>query len=100
MPQKELLLSRLPGWRETIVIDDDRPDDLIIKTYCDPTPHIERAGAIADEAPGKDFRHVAVVPPDVWDRALRDGWANDQKAWNKWANDGSNAYLRTWKGRL
>lgn len=100
MPQRELLINAFGGFRETLVYDDDRPNDLLIKTYSDPEPFKAHASVLADRVPGKDFRHVAVIPPEVLDKAAREGWLNDRPAWKKWANDGANVHLRTWKGRI
>ena len=55
---------------------------------------------IADEGPGKDFRHAAFVPESELNRAFAEGWFHDAKAWKRWANDPANACYRTWKGRL
>ena len=55
---------------------------------------------IADEAPGKDFRHAAFVPESELNRAFAEGWFHDPKAWKRWANDPANACYRTWQGRL
>lgn len=61
---------------------------------------IEAARIMADEKPGKDFRHAAYIPAAVMDRAFNEGWFHDPKAWKRWANDPANACYRTWGGRL
>ncbi len=98
LSSREILLSQFGGFRETIVLDQSRPNDLLIKTYEDATPLVEAARIYADEPPGKDFRHAAIIPRHVLDKAFREGW--DKTDWKRWANDSSNAYLRTWKGQL
>jgi hypothetical protein len=71
-----------------------------IETRQDVT-HIEKAASIiADQTPGKDFRHAALIPNEVINQAMLDGWFHDPKAWKKWANDPANDGYRTWKGRL
>ena len=58
------------------------------------------ARMIADEAPGRDFRHAAFVPESELNRAFAEGWFHDPKAWKRWANDPANACSRTLKGWL
>ena len=71
-----------------------------IETLEDAEPLVKLAALIADEPPGKDFRHAAVIPKTVLDRAFIEGWFHDPKAWKKWANDPENRQFRTWGGRL
>lgn len=73
---------------------------LVIETLQNLEPIIERAKALSQLEPGKDFRHAAIVPQIVLDRAFREGWFNDENAWKRWANDPDNALFRTWPGRL
>jgi hypothetical protein len=94
------LLSANGGFREYQIIDEDRPNDLLIKTFDDADPLLEKAKVFSEQPPGKDFRHAMVIPMSILDRAMRDGWLNDKAAWKKVANDSANANLRTWKGRL
>lgn len=63
-------------------------------------PLVEAARILADQPPGKDFRHAAYIPQYVFNRAFREGWLHDKAAWKRWANDPENAAFRTWKGRL
>ena len=55
---------------------------------------------LGDNSPGKDLRHVAEVPLIVYQRACREGWANDMKQWRKWLNKSDNKVFRTWQGKL
>jgi hypothetical protein len=97
---KKLLLSSFGGLHEVAYFDEMRPGDLLIKTAQDCDPIIEAAKVIADEPPGKDFRHVAVIPMQVMDQAMREGWFADRKRWRQWANDSDNKKFRTWGGRV
>ena len=50
----------------------------IYHTTQDLNPVIEHCKNIAENVkPGKDLRHVAEVPLVVYQRACREGWAND-----------------------
>lgn len=100
MSSREILLNQFGGFRETMVIDPSRPNDLLIKTYDDAEALKEAARVFSDVTPGKDFRHVAVIPLSEIDRAMREGWLNDKAKWKKWCNDANNSHLRTWKGRV
>ena len=71
-----------------------------IESRQDVEPVIEAARILAEEAPGRDFRHAAFVPESELNRAFTEGWFHDPKAWKRWANMPENACYRTWKGRL
>jgi hypothetical protein len=60
---------------------------------------IDAAKMLADETPGKDFRHMAYVPKTVLDQAFNEGWFHDKAAWKRWLNAPENQCFRTWKGR-
>ena len=48
----------------------------------------------------RELRHVAEIPMSVYLRACQEGWANDPKAWKKWANDPDNRDFRVAPGRV
>jgi len=50
--------------------------------------------------PGKDFRHVAEIPMVVVQKAMREGWFNDNAKIKQWLNDPDNGVFRTWKGKV
>lgn len=72
----------------------------LIETRQDVTHIVEAAKILSDVPPGKDFRHVAVIPKAVMDQAMIEGWFHDKAAWKKWANDPDNRDFRVWKGRF
>lgn len=94
------LLSDDGNLKEYVHFDPANPDDLIIEEVEYTELLKEAARMIADQDPSSEFRHAAIIPRTVMRQAMREGWANDSAAWKKWANDGNNAYLRTWKGNL
>lgn len=99
---RRLLLDHYDGGRvrEIVHSNSEREDDLIIQLIEDCEPIVERARVLSELTPGKDFRHVAIIPVHVLDRAYREGWFNDSQAWKKWANNADNRAFRTWPGRL
>lgn len=96
---KSALLDLLPDARKKLVYHEEG-GKTFIETRQDVTHIIEAAKIMADEKPGKDFRHAAYIPAAVMDRAFNEGWFHDPQAWKRWANDPSNACYRTWTGRL
>ena len=71
-----------------------------IESRQDVAPVIAAARIVADQPPGRDFRHAAFVPESELNRAFTEGWFHDPAAWKRWANDPANACYRTWRGRL
>lgn len=96
---KSALLDLLPDARKKLVYHEEG-GRTFIETRQDVTHIIEAAKIMADEKPGKDFRHAAYIPEAVMDRAFNEGWFHDPQAWKRWANDPANAQYRTWNGRL
>jgi hypothetical protein len=83
-----------------LTIYHENGNEKFIETRQDVTHIVEAAKILSDEAPGKDFRLAAVIPEDVLNQAMLEGWFHDKKAWKRWANDPNNAKFRVWKGRL
>ncbi len=94
------LMTATGDFREWLEVDSDDPRKAIIHTAQGTAASLHRAKVFSEEPPHPDMRHAAVIPMMVLDRAFREGWVNDAKAWKKWANDSANVHLRTWKGRL
>lgn len=93
------LLDALPdARRKTILHDEDGKQ--WIESRQDVEPVIKAAKILAEETPGKDFRHAAFIPESELNRAFTEGWFHDAAAWKRWANDPANACYRTWKGRM
>lgn len=96
---KSALLDLIPESRKKVIYHEES-GKTFIETRQDVSHIVEAAAIMADEVPGKDFRHVAYVPESVLDRAFLEGWFHDKTAWKKWMNDPENAAFRTWKGRV
>ena len=96
---KSALLDLVPGARRKLLYHETDGRTLI-ETRQDVEPILDAARMLADEAPGKDFRHAAFSPDVVLEQAFREGWFHDAAAWKRWANDPANARFRTWPGRL
>lgn len=75
--------------------------DAVLETVEDFTACVESAKILRDHQDNKAaMRHVARVPVTVVERAMREGWFHDQKAWNRFLNDPDNKDFRVWEGRL
>lgn len=93
------LLDIIPDSRRKLVYHEE-DGRTYVETRQD-VSHIEQAARIlADQPPGKDFRHAAYIPDTVMNQAFNEGWFHDSQAWKRWANDPANEKFRTWKGRL
>jgi hypothetical protein len=63
--------------------------------------HIVKAAEIlAEQPPGKDFRHVGFIPDTVLNQWMIDGTFNDPERIRRWLNDPENRAFRTWQGRV
>ena len=75
-------------------------DKNIYHTAQNVRPVIEHANKLRELEPGKNFRHAAEIPQVIWNKALREGWHNDPKAWKKWLIDPDNKPFSVWPGRI
>lgn len=84
------------------VLHTQRDDhEFHIETLEDVEPIIEEAKALRENHKTRsDMKHVARVPSSVAEKAMREGWFHDQKAWDKWLNDPQNRDFRVWEGRV
>jgi hypothetical protein len=73
-----------------------------IETVEDCEPIVDSVKALQDAGlgNGKNHKHVARVPLTVVEKAMREGWYNDEEAWRKWCNDPDNRDFRVWQGRV
>ncbi len=75
-------------------------DKFIYHTHQDVQPVIEHAKVLGEQTPGKELRHVAEIPMVIYQKAVREGWAEDKKKFKEWLNDPDNKMFRSWKGRV
>ncbi len=97
MTIKRTTLDLTKTLKSEFITQDDKT---IYHTAQNVRPVIEHARALRELEPGKTFRHAAEIPKVIWNKALREGWHNDQKAWKKWLNDPDNRAFRVWQGRI
>lgn len=94
---KRTLIDAKTGSTSEFITEDDK---IIYHTKQDIQPVIEHCKALAENKPGKDFRHVAEVPMVIYQKAMREGWVKDKAKWKKWLNDPDNKVFRTWQGKV
>jgi len=82
------------------VITDDAEGTVTHVMAQDCEPVIAAAAARRELPMDKELRPVAEVPMVVIERAMREGWINDQAAWRRWLNDSDNRAFRVWGGRI
>ena len=80
--------------RATIAHKEDGVWRVESKQDCE---HIVRAAKlIADEPPGKDFRHIGFIPEAVMNQMFIDGSFHDPKAIERWLDE--NPAFKTGRG--
>jgi len=94
---KRTIIDHKLGYKHEFATEDDK---VIYHTTQDVQPVLEHVKQLSYNKPGKDLRHVAEVPMVIYQQAMREGWAKDQKAWKKWLNNPDNKLFRTWKGKV
>ena len=91
------MLDSRPGKAEVLHFDEG---NVVLEDRYDVEPVLNQSRIERDDTPSREFRKICNIPADVMDRAIREGWVHDQKAWKRWASDPDNAAFRVWGGRL
>ena len=94
---RRTLIDAKTGSTSEFITEDDK---IIYHTKQDIQPVIEHCKTLAENKPGKDFRHVAEVPMVIYQKAMREGWVKDKAKWKKWLNEPENKVFRTWQGKV
>ena len=84
--------------RTVITNDADGTVTHLLEQDCEPI--LRGIAAKRDQPMSNEMRPLADVPMTVIERAMREGWINDQAAWRKWLNDPDNRAFRIWEGRV
>jgi hypothetical protein len=94
---KTTIIDQKTGVQSLFATEDDK---VIYQTKQNIQPTLEYVKQLSENAPGKDFRHIAEVPMVIYQKAVREGWAKDSAQWKKWLNHSDNRPFRTWKGKV
>ena len=94
---KTTLINHETGYSSSFVTEDDKS---IIHSVQNVKNVIDHAKYLSDLIAQKDIRHVAEIPKVIWEKAILEGWANDQAKWKEWLNNKDNECFRTWKGKI
>lgn len=79
-------------WQDAVV--DDRTGAVKgFWEYEDPDRTLEAAKLFADFPPGRTMRHIACVPPHIFNKSLREKWTPGD--WRKWLDDPDYSRCRT-----
>jgi hypothetical protein len=98
-PYEWRVTSERPGKRILMRVDPATDEVVICEEWLeDPVLEQARQERERPSLVGPDLKPLAVIPPSVEAKALKEGWYNDQDEWRKWANDSDNAQLRTTDG--
>lgn len=74
------ILSAFADVRKKTIIHDGK----LMETRQDAEPILELVKMRSQLPDDKDFKFLGEVPLATFGEALRDGWADDDKAWRKW----------------
>lgn len=84
-PGKRILAKVDPATNEVVICEEWLEDVALLQAQ-----QMREAPPLVSP----DLKPLAVVPDSVMSKALKEGWANDQKQWEKWARDIDNRNLR------
>ena len=102
MPSQKVIYAADGTIARVLHADDRDPfGDFAIETIEDVEPLLDSVKVLReDHKPRGDMKHVARVPVTIVEKAMREGWFNDQAAWARFLNDPDNAAFRVWEGKL
>lgn len=97
--ERRITYREADGVRRTMILDDEYPDRVVVKTEQDLTEilaGIERDREFSQQ--GKDIKRIATIPVEIYEKMVREGWGPDDEA--KWLNSSDAAPFRVWQGRV
>ena len=87
--------------REFVAQDTDDDGTYHVHTRVNADPILRRNKMLQENHAARgDMKHVASIPITVYEKALREGWAEDKAAWKRYLNDPDNRAFRVWEGRV
>lgn len=80
----------------------DPDGEAVVETIQDLEPLIEENKRLRElnNGRGEHFALLGRVPVHVYERAVREGWAEDQAKWRAWLNDPDNRAFRVNEGHV
>lgn len=94
---KRTIIDSQSGLISEFATEDDKN---IYHTTQNVQPILDNVKNLSYNKQRKELKHVAEVPMVIYQKAIREGWANDRKKWKKWLNDPDNKLFRIWQGRV
>jgi len=93
--QRAFVYADANGVRRTLIADDERPDQFVVKTTQDIEPILESVARDRELMRNTgDAKVLGRVPVAVAERAVHQQW--DESDWRKWWNGEGRAF-RIWK---
>lgn len=94
-PYEWRVISQRPGKRVLAKVDPITDEVVICEEWLEDVA-IEQARQQRERPMlvSPDLKPLAVVPDSVMSKAINDGWANDQRRWERWARDIDNRKLQ------
>lgn len=85
--------------RQIIFAEEDDKTYIVTRQDCS---SIAEAAKAMSELPhdDKSLRPVALIPEEILNRSILEGWFHDKAKWRAWANDPDNRDFRITKGHL
>jgi hypothetical protein len=93
--QRAFVYEDRNGVRRTLIADDERPDQFVVKTSQDLEPILDSVARDRELMPNSgDMKVLGRVPVAVYERAVHEEW--EESDWRKWWNGEGRAF-RIWK---
>ena len=89
---KRTLIDSKSGFMSEFATEDEKN---IYHSSQNVQPILDSVKNLSHGEQSKELKHVAEVPMVIYQKAIREGWANDKAKWKKWLNDPNNKLFRT-----
>jgi hypothetical protein len=97
--QRTFVYSDANGVRRTLIADDERPDQFVVKTSQDLEPIVDSVNRDREIMPHNGHNKViGRFPVEVFERMINEGWGPDDEA--RFYNSDEAAPYRIWRGRV
>ena len=84
--------------RKTEYAEEDGKKYIVTRQDCEGI--VGMAKFMSELPHDKAMKPVAVIPEEVLNQSMLEGWFHDKERWRRWANDPDNRAFRVTEGRL
>ena len=99
--QRAFVYADANGVQRTLIADNERPDQFVVKTSQDVEPILDSVARDRETMAHNGVNKLAArIPTIIYEDLIQRGVADDEDAFKAWLNSPEAEPFRIWRGRL